>query len=352
MENTADSLYRAAVWGLQAGVVSAALNWLGQALRVPLAGDFGTCAAFLVGAVAGAAAILLLDTVKISTKDRAVFVTGCDSGFGHAMALRLADMGFVVFAGCLFAEGQGAKQLKNTGRSNIHVIQLDVTSDEQVKRARDYVTEHLPLRGLWGILNNAGLATFGYVEWVPISTYKKVMDVNMWGMIRMIQAFLPLLRKSKGRVVNIASALARQSSPNRSTYGISKYGVEALSDCLRFEMRRFGVTVAIIEPGNFGSATGIFTPESIRRDAEALWKNIPPDVQQVYTKEFFDGIIENMIAYAGKSKSDMTSVLDAMTLALIHRYPHPRYQPMEPYFKIRTWISTHLPEWIHEALYI
>ncbi|XP_063237299.1 D-beta-hydroxybutyrate dehydrogenase, mitochondrial-like [Bacillus rossius redtenbacheri] len=351
MENSLDSLYRAALWGLQVGTVTGAAGLLAQLLGLPLPDYVTPPSACFAGLALGATVLFLMDSLQISTKDRAVVVTGCDSGFGHEMVFRLERMGLVVFAGCLFANGEGAQKLKDSGRKNIHVMQLNVTSDDEVKDAVEYVRRHLPPNGLWGILNNAGWSTFGHVEWVPIDICKRIMDINVWGTIRVTQGFLPLLRQSKGRVVNVASGLGRQCAANRSTYGITKYGVEALSDCLRFEMRKWGVEVVIIEPGNFVNATGIFTPDSIRRDAEALWKRIPSDVQKDYTKEYFDAVIENMIYYSTKGTTDKSSVLDAMTLALLHRYPHPRYQPMEVYFKVRTWVNTHLPEWVYEKLY-
>nr|CAD7463207.1 unnamed protein product [Timema tahoe] len=272
MENHLDCLYRSCVWGLQAGVFSWGTTWLAQFLRLPVTGEVTPCTMLFLGLAVGMALAALLDTVK----------------------------GLVVFAGCLFANGEGARKLKNYGRKNMHVIQLNVTSDDEVKDAVEYVQSHLP---------------------------------------------------PNGRIVNVASGLGRQCAPNRSSYGITKYGVEALTDCLRFEMRKWGVTVAMIEPGNFVNATGIFTPESIRREADSLWKKIPPQVQKDYTKTYFDGVINNMIFYSTKGTSDKSSVLDAMTQALLHRFPHPRYQPMEAYFKLRTWVNTHLPEWIYEYFY-
>ncbi|NWX86811.1 BDH protein, partial [Nothoprocta ornata] len=108
--------------------------------------------------------------------------------------------------------------------------------------------------GLWGLVNNAGISTFGEVEFTSLDKYKEVAEINLWGTVRVTKAFLPLIRRAKGRVVNVASMLGRMASPSRSCYCISKFGVEAFSDCLRQEMYRWGVRVILIEPSNFVAA--------------------------------------------------------------------------------------------------
>ncbi|KAK7874254.1 hypothetical protein R5R35_006289 [Gryllus longicercus] len=146
--------------------------------------------------------------------------------------------------------------------------------------------------------------------------------------------------------------MGRQGATNRSTYCVTKYGVEALSDCLRYEMRLWDIHVAIIEPGNFVNATDIFTPESIRRYADTLWSQMPQHVQRAYSKQYYNSVVNDMVHYATKGPTDRTPVVDAMVRALLQRFPHARYQPMEPYYKLRTWVATHCPEWVYETLYM
>ncbi|KAJ9589699.1 hypothetical protein L9F63_017105, partial [Diploptera punctata] len=349
MDFSLDGVYRAITKGIQLGVTAVLTSWVCDIFLggMPLSNS----SAFMFGTLLGMSATFYSDTLKMSLQDRAVLITGCDSGFGYALALRLRSMGAVVFAGCLKSQEGGANDLREKNLKNLHVVQMDITSDEEVSAALEYVTAHLPPKGLWGIVNNAGWSTFGHVEWVPISVCKKSLEVNVWGMMRVIRAFLPLIRNSKGRIVNMSSGMGRRCAPGRASYCITKYGVEALSDCLRFEMRRWDVNVVIVEPGNFVNATGVFTPDSIRRDAAALWGKIPEDIQQTYTKEFFDGYVENMIKYSTLGTTDKEPVLDALTKALVHMYPHPRYQPMELYFKLSVWVNTHLPEWVFEVFF-
>lgn len=347
MDLSLDGIYRAVVRGLQVGLATVSVAWL---LDIVL-GIFplSTCTSFVLGILVGTTYTFYQDILEVSLEGRGVLVTGCDTGFGHALALQLADLGAVVFAGCLRSQEGGAEQLKN--HRNIHVVQMDITSDEDVTAALDYVSGNLPPKGLWGVVNNAGWSTFGHVEWVPLSVCCKSMEVNVWGMMRVIRTFLPLIRRSKGRIVNMSSGMGRHCALSRSSYCITKYGVEALSDCLRFEMRRWGVSVVIVEPGNFVNATGVFTPSSIRRDAAALWREIPEPIQRDYTKEYFDRSVNKMIKYSTCGTTDKGPVLDALTKALVHQYPHPRYQPMELYFKLSVWVNTHLPEWLFETLF-
>ncbi|XP_042371922.1 D-beta-hydroxybutyrate dehydrogenase, mitochondrial-like, partial [Plectropomus leopardus] len=135
-------------------------------------------------------------------KGKAVFVTGCDSGFGHALAKHLHKLGFTVFAGCLFKDngGEGAKELEEFHSDRMKVVQLDVCSEEQVNQAVEYIKDNLEdsERGLWAVVNNAGVSTFGEVEFTSIDTYKQVSEVNLWGTIRVTKAVLPLIRRAKG----------------------------------------------------------------------------------------------------------------------------------------------------------
>ncbi|XP_074887783.1 D-beta-hydroxybutyrate dehydrogenase, mitochondrial-like isoform X4 [Buteo buteo] len=222
----------------------------------------------------------------LPAEGKAVLITGCDKGFGHALAKRLHAKGFTVFAGCLLMDenGDGARELKNMKSDRMKVLQMDVCSDQEVAQAVDFVKRTLkePEEGLWGLVNNAGISTFGEVEFSSLDNYKKVADINLWGTVRVTKAFLPLIRRAKGRVVNITSMLGRMASPSRSCYCVSKFGVAAFSDCLRQEMYRWGVRVILIEPSNFVAATGILTADSIDKQADALWRGASDTVQEDY----------------------------------------------------------------------
>lgn len=152
----------------------------------------------------------------------------------------------------MFPEGPGARELKRTARNpeKLIILPLDVTSDESVTAALIEVSTSLKLREeeLWGLVNNAGIHIWGEVEWATMNAYHQLFEVNVFGMVRVTRAFLPLLRASRGRVVNMASLASRVSGFGMNNYCMSKRAVVAFSECLRREMVNWGVKVATIEP--------------------------------------------------------------------------------------------------------
>ncbi|XP_018422822.1 PREDICTED: D-beta-hydroxybutyrate dehydrogenase, mitochondrial-like [Nanorana parkeri] len=287
---------------------------------------------------------------------KAVLITGCDKGFGFALAKHLHKLGFQVFAGCLLKDknGEGAQELENVQCDRMKVLQMNVCSDEEVANAVEFVNKHLedPEKGLWGLVNNAGIATFGEVEFTSLDTYKETADVNLWGTIRVTKAVLPLIRRSKGRVVCMASMLGRMGSPSRSSYCISKYGVEAFSDCLRQEMYKWGVKVITIEPGNFIAATGIFTKEGVERRGEEMWEQASEIVRADYGRVHFSHQVARMKAFVSSGVKDMTAVLNGITDALCSKYPYTRYNPTDTYYWIKMQLMSHLPAGIADWIYI
>ena len=170
---------------------------------------------------------------------------GCDTGFGLILAKHLHKLGFKVFAGCLLKDkdGEGGQELQKIDSPNLVVLQLDVTEQSDWDKAIDTIGKASP-NGLYGLVNNAGWATFGQVEWVSEATMSKIIDINLMGVFRGVKACAPLLRKGNGRVVTVTSCLARWAVPNRSPYVATKCALQGFSECLRHEMRKFGVKVS------------------------------------------------------------------------------------------------------------
>ncbi|OXB63987.1 hypothetical protein ASZ78_014751, partial [Callipepla squamata] len=251
-------------------------------------------------------------------------------------------------------DGDGARKLKDMKSDRMKVLQMNVCSDQEVAQAVDYVKMALKdsEEGLWGLVNNAGVSTFGEVEFTSLDSYKEVTEINLWGTVRVTKAFLPLIRRAKGRVVNITSMLGRMVSPSRSSYCISKYGVAAFSDCLRQEMYRWGVKVILIEPSNFVAATGILTEDSIDKQAEVLWSGASSTVQEDYGREYFTRHVALMKSFVNSGLKDMSLVLNDITTALISAHPNNRYNPMETSWWMRLQVMTHLPTAIADWLYI
>jgi len=292
--------------------------------------------------------------LQLEVEDRAVLVTGCDTGFGLQLAQHLESLGFTVFAGCLLADqgGEGARELRALARPRLRVLQLDVTSEEQWKQAAAAIKEEVGERGLWGIVSNAGWATFGEVEWVSMATYRRALDINVLGLVQGIQTMLPLIRRAKGRVVTITSGLGVMAVPTRSPYCLTKYALEGFHDVLRYEMRSFGVQVSVLEPGNFIAGTNIFNEKFVNSQAELMWGAMGEEVKEAYGKDYFDQKVGIMKSYMTGGITDISPVINSYTDALLDAYPQARYQPMDLYFKARVWVAHHLPEALYERLYI
>uniref|UniRef100_A0A8C0GIU1 Retinol dehydrogenase 5 n=1 Tax=Chelonoidis abingdonii TaxID=106734 RepID=A0A8C0GIU1_CHEAB len=210
-----------------------------------------------------------------SVQDKHVFITGCDSGFGHMLAKRLDRKGFRVLAGCLTQKG--AANLQRSSSPSLRTTLLDVTSSESIQQAVEWVRAEVGEKGLFGLVNNAGVANpIGPTEWMRIQDFRQVLAVNTFGLIEVTLGFLPLLKQARGRVVNTSSVLGRLSA-NGGGYCISKYTVEAFSDSLRRDMYHFGVRVSIVEPGFFKTAvTSLDTIEASlqapsKAKAPSLW---------------------------------------------------------------------------------
>ncbi|XP_022090957.1 D-beta-hydroxybutyrate dehydrogenase, mitochondrial-like [Acanthaster planci] len=290
-----------------------------------------------------------------SVRGKAVLVTGCDTGIGNALARHLDSLGFRVFAGCLFAEDSAALRLTAECSKRLEVVQLDVTSDLQVSRAVSYVRDSLSATGdvLWGVVNNAGMACWGEVDWVSLDRYKRLAEVNVWGMIRVTKAFLPFIRNCGGRVVNISSMLGHFSAPGCSAYCITKYGVQAFTDSLRNEVNKFGVSAVIVEPGNFsGGQSAMFTRENMFKDLDRAWSEAPEEVRGVYGTDYFEAF-KNALVNASHytATTSLSLVTEACASALIDANPHERYFPGNWTSKLTVLIFCFLPASFTDVLF-
>jgi len=194
--------------------------------------------------------------IRISLKGRIVIITGCGGGIGSACVRKFLAEGAIVFAGvrrqASIDEWEAYKQQRGSNSPGELVpIMLDVTKDEQVEEAVKAVEQRgAPVAAL---VNNAGVSAFGFVECLPLERYKQCMEANYLGTVRVTKAFLPLLRRDRGRMVMVGSAGDRNPAGFGSAYLSSKAAVAWFTECLRQEMARFGVLVPLVEPGFFAS---------------------------------------------------------------------------------------------------
>lgn len=179
---------------------------------------------------------------------KTILVTGASSGIGEAAALRLARAGHRVFAGV--RKDEDGRRLAQAA-AGIEPVILDVTDPATIAAARDRIAQD---GGLDGLVNNAGIAVGGVIEFVPIEDLRRQLEVNVIGQVAVTQAFLDLVRARSGRIVNISSIGGRFANPSFGPYSASKFALEAISDSLRRELRTWGIHVAVIEPGSIATA--------------------------------------------------------------------------------------------------
>ena len=181
---------------------------------------------------------------------KAVLVTGASTGIGHKITERLATDGYFVYA-----TARKPEDLKALGAmKNVQALRLDVTHPEDVAAALETISK--AGRGLYGLVNNAGIATIGSLADMRFEEYELVMNVNASGPVRMIKAFEPLIIEQKGRIVNIGSISGILASQNLAAYSMSKHAIEALTDSLAGQLSAVGVRVSVVEPGNYNSDIG------------------------------------------------------------------------------------------------
>jgi NAD(P)-dependent dehydrogenase (short-subunit alcohol dehydrogenase family) len=240
---------------------------------------------------------------------RAVLITGCSSGIGHATALRLVRDGWTVYA-----SARRPQTLDELQAAGCQTLALDVTDEESMQAAVDAV-------GTVGVLiNNAGYSQSGAVESVPMDDVRRQFETNVFGLLRLTQLVLPGMRAQRwGKVVNLSSMGGRLTFPGGGLYHATKYAVEALSDALRFEVRGFGIDVVLIEPGlivtRFGeTAAGSVT--SARTDAG------PYAEFNAHVAKITEGAYKGPMAKLGGPPE---AVADVIAKALQAKKPKARY---------------------------
>jgi NAD(P)-dependent dehydrogenase (short-subunit alcohol dehydrogenase family) len=197
----------------------------------------------------------------MSEPSKAVLITGCSSGIGHATALRLANSGWNVYA-----SARAPEAIADLQEAGCHTLALDVTDEDSLLAAVDAVER---AEGAVGVLvNNAGYSQGGAIETVPLDAVRRQFETNVFGLIRLTQLVLPRMRAQRwGRIVNIGSMGGRLSFPGGGPYHATKYALEAISDALRFELRGFGIDVILLEPGLITTEFGETASASIAKIA-------------------------------------------------------------------------------------
>ncbi|WP_329407798.1 SDR family oxidoreductase [Nocardia vinacea] len=220
---------------------------------------------------------------------QSVLVTGAGRGLGYATARKLADSGWQVYA-CVRTDADAERIATHNG---LTPIILDVTNADHLAK----LSTQLPDR-LDALINNAGVAVGGPIESLTLDDLRWQFEVNVIGGTGVTQAVLPLIRKSRGRIIFISSTSGRVATPSLGAYAASKFALEAIADCLRNELRPWGIKVSLIEPGQIDTD---MSKDSHQQHDENIAK-MSPEHQKLYAKhsdgmhqaiDLMDGVISS-----------------------------------------------------------
>jgi NAD(P)-dependent dehydrogenase (short-subunit alcohol dehydrogenase family) len=254
---------------------------------------------------------------QVNRQQQAVVITGASSGIGKASAEYLIQKGYRVFA-CVRSDSD-ASSLGQAASGEIIPVILDVTQPNSIGMAMETVASRLGKDSLSGLVNNAGIVVGGPLEFLPPEELRRQLEVNVIGQIAVTQAFLPFLRKARGRIINIGSISGRSASPFMGPYSASKFALEALTDALRMELRPWGVTVSIIQPGSI--ATHIWD-KSVSY-ADRLRQCLPPEAEKLYGRAM-DRILD-YASRAGQRGLEPRQIAVTIEKILTSKHPATRY---------------------------
>lgn len=254
----------------------------------------------------------------VDRSNDAIFVTGASTGIGRCTALHLVREGYTVFAAVRDESARHSLLEASDGR--LKTCFLDITDHDGVLAAAEMIAEALEGKSsLYALVNNAGITVPGSVEFVPLQTMRKAFEVNLIGQLAVTQAFLPLIRKGRGRIIQVSSALGMLAMPLAGPYAASKFAIEGLTDALRRELRPWGIHVVLIEPGSIQSAIW----GKIDAQIAAMESELPPAARDLY------GPLAAGVRYiwdrAEKTAIPPVAVARAVSHALASRQPRIRY---------------------------
>ncbi|HEX7168455.1 MAG TPA: SDR family oxidoreductase [Acidimicrobiales bacterium] len=274
--------------------------------------------------------------------DTNVLVTGASTGIGEACALHLDRLGWRVFAGV--RKQADADRLSQRASRRLVTVSLDVTDEAEVLAAMKTIDDEVGASGLSGLVNNAGVARGGPLEFLPLSEWRDQLEVNVVGQVAVTKAALPLLRRATGRVVFIGSIAGRLATPMVGPYAASKHAIEAIAESLRHEVAPWGIRVAVVEPGvvktpiwSKGRTRADELEQSLGEEALALYRDQVDKIRAGIEKNDTRGI-------------DASKVAEVVEHALVSPHPRIRYL-VGPDAKVAGNLARLVPDRVRDALF-
>lgn len=249
--------------------------------------------------------------------EKTVLISGASSGIGEATVLVLDRLGYRVFASVRKAED--AEKITRQASGRVTPLLMDVTDAESIQAAVQVVGEQVGGGGLDGLVNNAGVFIGGPLEYLPLKVLRRQFEVNVFGQIAVVQAFLPLLRLAHGRIVFVGSTSGFLATPLLGPYAASKFALRALADSLRNELAAVGVSVSLIEVGKVNTPIWDKALASVDKMSGAL-----PEGAEDYYAPMIAATVTRA-ARRGQSGISPEKVAQAIHRALVVPSPKPKY---------------------------
>ena len=251
----------------------------------------------------------------------AILISGASSGIGRHAAVSLAqsDASLLVFAGV--RRNIDAESILKENLDNLRPILLDVTDVDRIEIAKETILAEMrqrEVKDFVGLINNAGIGKELPLEVQRIESMRKVFDVNVFGVVSLTQAFVPFLRKSQGRIVNVGSVAGKVVAPMKGTYAASKHALEALNDAMRVELGHWGISVSLIQPAYV--KTRIAAKQTGKN---AVFRSLPTHERELYA-HIFDTFEARRLRAESRADSPQVTT-DAIRHALTSEYPKTRY---------------------------
>uniref|UniRef100_A0A914ZCY4 Uncharacterized protein n=1 Tax=Panagrolaimus superbus TaxID=310955 RepID=A0A914ZCY4_9BILA len=243
-------------------------------------------------------------------KKRAVFISGCDTGFGRLLALKCTENGIPTFAGCYTKQGE--ENLKGDAKGfpgRLVTFPLDITKDESVEEAAKYVKKNLASdEMLWAVVNNAGVfSCYGPDAWTGIQDYKDAFEINCIGHIRCVHV------------------RSRVSVPCGAPYAASKYAAEAWMDAIRQELRPYGIICCILEPEAF--KTNLVDENAMIQRVNKAWSKLSEETKIAYGEDYKDYFVMKWNSFFHKTATPhLHYVVDNYYHAITAKFPRYRYR--------------------------
>jgi NAD(P)-dependent dehydrogenase (short-subunit alcohol dehydrogenase family) len=254
-------------------------------------------------------------------RSKSIVITGASSGLGKAAAIHLSELGYRVFASVRTDSSAAELSGGPPSTGELIPVMLDVTDATSIAQAGERVEHECGDTGLWAVVNNAGVSISAPLECVPMDVMRTQLETNVVGAVAVSQRFLPLLRASGGRILNVSSGIGNIAPPYLGVYAASQFAKEGLSDALRRELRPLGVSVSVIQPG------AVYTPiwGKIRESADEILAAAPAEVVETYRERFIAFLNMNAVR-AQASKTTTADYADAVATALAAKRPKARYR--------------------------